>query len=95
MYTEIFDDIISITHNDYSGHLDKKGWDDPRKYRDRIKRMEAEDVLDAVTFQEIVEDYLLDFKDRHMYFRLKDNGMQTTYHNGFSTRRFGDKLHGH
>ncbi|OZT78170.1 S41 family peptidase [Salinicoccus roseus] len=93
MYTEIFDDIISITHNDYSGHLDKKGWDDPGKYRDRIKRMEAEDALDAVTFQEIVEDYLLDFKDRHMYFRVKDNGKLNTYHNGFSTRRFDDKLH--
>ncbi|KIH71815.1 S41 family peptidase [Salinicoccus roseus] len=93
MYTEIFDDIISITHNDYSGHLDKKGWDNPWKYRDRIKRMEAEDALDAVTFQEIVEDYLLDFKDRHMYFRMKDNGKQNTYHNGFSTRRFDDKLH--
>ena len=93
MYTEIFDDIISITHNDYSGHLDKKGWDAPEKYRTRIKRMEAEDALDAVIFQEIVEDYLLDFKDRHMYFRVKDNGKQNTYHNGFSTRRFDDKLH--
>lgn len=93
MYTEIFDDIISITHNDYSGHLDKKGWDEPEKYRTWIKRMEDEDVLDAGTFQEIVEDYLLDFKDRHMYFRLKDNGKHNTHHNGFSTRRFDDKLH--
>ena len=93
MYTEIFDDIISITHNDYSGHLDKKGWDEPGKYRTEIKRMEDEDVLDAGTFQEIVEDYLLDFKDRHMYFRLKENEKHNTYHNGFSTRRFDDKLH--
>ncbi len=93
MYTEIFDDVISITHNDYFGHLDKKGWDEPEKYRTWIKRMEDEDVLDAGTFQEIVEDYLLDFKDRHMYFRLKDNEKHNIYHNGFSTRRFDDKLH--
>ncbi|WP_342389288.1 S41 family peptidase [Salinicoccus bachuensis] len=93
MYTEIFDDIVSITHNDYSGHLDKKGWDDPEKYRSQIKKMENEDVLDPGIFQEIVEDYLLDFKDRHIYFRLKDNEKHNTYHNGFSARRFDDKLH--
>ncbi len=29
MYTEIFKEVVSITHHDYSGCIDKKGWDDP------------------------------------------------------------------
>lgn len=29
MYTEIFKEIVSITHHDYSGCIDKKGGDDP------------------------------------------------------------------
>ncbi|EOO16688.1 hypothetical protein IG9_02870 [Bacillus cereus HuA2-9] len=29
MYTEISKEIVSITHHDYSGCIDKKGWDDP------------------------------------------------------------------
>ncbi|EOP09690.1 MULTISPECIES: hypothetical protein [Bacillus] len=29
MYAEIFKEVVSITHHDYSGCIDKKGWDDP------------------------------------------------------------------
>lgn len=69
-YLEIFDEIVSVTHHDYSGCIDKKGWDHPDLYRNQIDELVQNNQLTPEKFKEIVDDYLLDFKDSHMYFRL-------------------------
>jgi C-terminal processing protease CtpA/Prc len=92
MYSAIFEEIVSIMHNDYAGCLDKKGWDDPNKYAEKIKRLEEIDSLTPEQFVEIVQDYLLDFKDPHMYFQLVNSHKQKRYDCGFQVRRYGDHL---
>lgn len=92
-YLEIFDDIVSITHTDYSGCIDKKGWDNPELSRNKIMELERKGKLDTNIFKEIVEDYLVDFKDGHMFFRLISNDSQKVYDNGFECRRYKNKLY--
>ncbi|REJ19901.1 MAG: hypothetical protein C6W57_00655 [Caldibacillus debilis] len=70
MYEEIFLEVVSIVRNDYAGCLDKKGWDRPEPYLETIRRLEAQQALTPAKFHELVQDYLLDFKDPHMYFLL-------------------------
>ncbi len=70
MYSEIFKEVVSITHHDYSGCIDKKGWDDPTTYLQTIEKLERQGELTPVQFTEIVRDYLLDFKDNHMFFKM-------------------------
>jgi hypothetical protein len=91
-YLEIFDDVVSITHNDYSGCIDKKGWANPILFRQKLAALQSQDQLSPQVFQQIVEDYLLDFKDGHMYFRLI-KGTQKIMDNGFKCRRYEDKLY--
>ncbi|GAA3716697.1 hypothetical protein GCM10022378_03650 [Salinicoccus jeotgali] len=90
MYCEVFDEIISIMHNDYSGHLDKKGWDNPEKFKSKILNMTADGSLTQDKFVEIVNDYLVDFKDKHVYFTIKNNEIRDI---GFRTRRFKNRLY--
>lgn len=92
-YLEIFDEIVSIVHTDYSGCIDKRGWDNPELSRQKIIELEKEDKLDTYIFKEIVDDYLLDFKDGHMLFQLVSNDAQKIYDNGFECRRYGNKLY--
>ncbi len=92
-YLEIFDEIVSIVHTDYSGCIDKRGWDNPELSRKKIMELEKEGKLDSYIFKEIVDDYLLDFKDGHMFFNLVSNDAQKIYDNGFECRRYGDKLY--
>ncbi|SET01783.1 Peptidase family S41 [Oceanobacillus limi] len=93
MYLEIFDEVVDIMQHDYAGYIDKKGWDDPEKYRNIIRGLEKDNGLTADQFVEIVQDYLLDFKDPHMGFNLIKSEQQKEYSNGFRVRRFEDKLY--
>ena len=38
-YSEIFKEIVDITHNDYAGWDEKKGWDQPEIYVEKIDKM--------------------------------------------------------
>lgn len=93
MYAEIFNEIVSITHHDYSGSEDKRGWDNPEKYKDQIALLEESNELTPESFINLVQDYLLDFKDRHMYFKLAGSKVHKVHDNGFQVKRFGDKLY--
>lgn len=93
MYTEIFQELVNIMHHDYAGYIDKKGWDNPERYADSIRDLENKGELTINGFLEIVQDYLLDFKDPHIFFNLIGNGLQKEYDNGFRVRRYKDKLY--
>ena len=80
-----FKEIVSITHHDYSGCIDKKGWDDPTTYLQTIEKLEKQGELTPVQFTEIVRDYLLDFKDNHMFFKMISNN-QTLNGVGFQVK---------
>ncbi|HFU7085241.1 TPA: S41 family peptidase [Bacillus cereus] len=92
MYTGIFKEIVSITHHDYSGCIDKKGWDDPTTYLQTIEKLERQGELTPVQFTEIVNDYLLDFKDNHMFFKILTSD-QPLNNVGFQVKRYEDRLY--
>ncbi|RDV58153.1 S41 family peptidase [Bacillus anthracis] len=92
MYIEIFKEIVSITHHDYSGCIDKKGWDDPTTYLQTIEKLEKQGELTPVQFTEIVRDYLLDFKDNHMFFKMISNN-QTLNGVGLQEKRYENRLY--
>ncbi|PFQ48569.1 peptidase [Bacillus cereus] len=92
MYTEIFKEVVSITHHDYSGCIDKKEWDDPTTYLQTIEKLEKQGDLPPVQFTEIVRDYLLDFKDNHMFFKMFSND-QPLNSVGFQVKRYEDHLY--
>ncbi len=93
MYIDIFNEVVDIMRNDYAGHKDKKGWDFPDKYRADILNLNNKHQLDDYTFVKIVNDYLLDFKDSHMFFITKDEKSKTNRDIGFKARRFNDALY--
>ena len=64
MYTEIFKELLTITHHDYAGYLDKKGWDRPDHYLRTIKLLERDDKLEDESFSQLVNEYLLDFNNQ-------------------------------
>lgn len=80
-------------HNDYAGCKDKLGWDNPQAYEDRIEILEHNGELDAALFVQIVEDYLLDFKDPHIFFNISNSSDEKQYENGFKVRRYENKLY--
>ncbi|MCZ2256868.1 S41 family peptidase [Sporosarcina sp. G11-34] len=93
MYKDIFDEIISIMHHDYSGVTDKQGWDKPDDFRDNLnKNME---LYSADDFVEFVKDYLIDFNDNHIHFMhtKQENGSELEQVRGFKVRRFEEKLY--
>ncbi|MGG3675007.1 S41 family peptidase [Bacillus nitratireducens] len=92
MYTEIFKEVVSITHHDYSGCIDKEGWDDPTTYLQIIAKLERQGELTPVQFTEIVHDYLLDFNDNHMFFKMYSNN-QPLNSVGFQVKRYEDRLY--
>ncbi|WP_228550175.1 hypothetical protein [Salinibacillus xinjiangensis] len=93
MYTNIFDEITTILHHDYAGCMDKMGWDDPASFRSEILSMEKQDNMTDERFVDIIQDYLLDFKDLHMSFKLVQGQQQIMKDVGFSVRRYGDILY--
>ena len=76
MYIEMFEEIVSICRHDYSGCQDKKGWDHPEKYVDEICILEEKQELTPDKFVEIVQDYLLDFKEQHMFFKSSKKSVE-------------------
>ncbi|WP_245736077.1 S41 family peptidase [Virgibacillus subterraneus] len=90
MYLKIFEDVISILHNDYAGCLDKKGCDNPNFYREKIQ--DSGNMNDE-KFVGIVQDYLLDFKDLHMEFKYTAQSTEMEDDVGFAVRRYDDLLY--
>ncbi|CEG28890.1 S41 family peptidase [Bacillus sp. B-jedd] len=89
----IFKEIVYIMQNDYAGCEDKKGWDNPEFFLTKIESLEKESKLTDETFTEVVEDYLIDFNDQHIFFtnlRAQKRGQTDV---GFRVRRYEDKLY--
>ncbi|WP_051359555.1 hypothetical protein [Paucisalibacillus globulus] len=93
MYTEISHEIVDIMHHDYSGCIDKNGWDNPKEYEKEILELEKDNKLTTNRFTEIIRDYLLDFKDPYIIFKPIKSDTQIEYDNGFRVRRYEDKLY--
>lgn len=93
MYTEIFREVVDIMHHDYAGYIDKKGWDNPEELESKIMELEKNANLTPHSFLKIAEDYLLDFKDPHIFFNLIQSETQKQLDNGFRVRRYQDKLY--
>lgn len=81
--TEIFKEIVDIMSNDYSGCEDKRACNHPEKYV-------ITDEMDDEDFIKIVNSYLLEFQDYHVWFRPK-SGILSSH--GFSIRRYENKLY--
>jgi hypothetical protein len=92
-YTSIFKDIISITHHDYAGWEEKQGWDNPEAFLNEITSLELSQKMTLETFKIIVDEYLLDFKEPHMYFKLNESDTIKNKDVGFQVRRFQDALY--
>lgn len=88
---KVFDRIVEIMHHDYSGFEDKRGWDQPAYFRNRLVELLEREELTRKAFETIVNDYLYDFRDEH-------NGIGSTHKEalpatvGFKVRRYEDKL---
>ena len=64
--TEIFRDIVDIMTNDYAGFSEKKHVNRPDNYV-------ITDDMDEIEFVQTIQSYLLDFKDGHLIFNMKNN----------------------
>jgi C-terminal processing protease CtpA/Prc len=82
---EVVEQVIDIMHHDYSGYIDKKGWDNPEKLRAKVKNND----LSQKEFFLSVEEYLLDFGRKHL--TLADK-LAVDFARGFDVRRYGDSL---
>lgn len=80
---DIFNDIQKIMQKDYAGYIDKKEVNHPEKYRI------SNDMSDS-EFEKIIQDYLLDFQDGHLWFLNKDTELPDR---GFSVRRYKNVLY--
>jgi len=89
----IFEEIIHIMNNDYAGWKDKKGCDNPTHYLEKVRQLRREGQLSIDTFKGIVEDYLLDFNDAHIYFSAVNSQSEKPKVRGFRVRRFEDWLY--
>lgn len=91
-YEAIFDDVTSILNTDYSGYQDKMGWGRPEIYKQRLLESIDNDAMDDTKFERFVSEYLMDYKDGHMFFRgMAQNKIKN--HIGFSVRRYKDMLY--
>ncbi|MCG3086741.1 S41 family peptidase [Sporosarcina cyprini] len=87
---KIAEEIVHIMHNDYAGCMDKKGWDAPDAFLEKVKQAPN---LSSKEFLELVNDYLLDFKDKHLYMIAGGEAVEKPKTRGFSVRRYEDKLY--
>ena len=90
---EIFNDVVSIVTKDYSGFIDKEGWGRPEDCRAIIQKHIDEGSMTPTIFESVISEFLLDYKDAHMYFRLVGNSHGKVLDIGFEVRRFEDKLY--
>jgi C-terminal processing protease CtpA/Prc len=89
----IFEEVVHIMHNDYAGWRDKKGWDSPEFFLEKIRTLEEKNELTSDTFTAIIEEYLADFNDKHIYFMDLKSLAQTEKDCGFRVRRFDQRLY--
>lgn len=92
MYSKIFKEIVEVMHHDYAGYIDKIGWDRPNDYKKRIRNLERNNALNTTLFSEIVNDYLLDFQDPHVYLKVSTDKTNQEYQIGFNVRRYANRL---
>ena len=90
---KVFEEIVSIMNNDYAGCKDKEGCDNPEYFLQKIRKLKDEKQLSTEVFKGIVEDYLLDFNDRHISFTIADSETVKPKVRGFRVRRFEDRLY--
>lgn len=81
--TEIFRDIVDILTNDYAGFSEKRIVNRPNSYV-------ITDDMDEIKFVQTIQSYLLDFKDSHLSFTMKNN---TIPFKGFKVRRYQNALY--
>ncbi|MGM7701439.1 S41 family peptidase [Pseudalkalibacillus sp. Hm43] len=91
-FREIFKEIVSIMHEDYSGCEAKKGWDDPDYFFRELKLADQNGSLDNQTFYEIVTDYLSAFKDQHVKFKMMEGTSNLNYI-GYRVEYYVNKLY--
>lgn len=91
-YLSIFEEIVKVIENDYSGCEIKRSWGNAEYYRNLLKQACESDEMDRKRFKEIVDDYLLDYKDNHIAFVDKKSVTILT-DIGFRVRRYEDKLY--
>ncbi|MDT8976354.1 S41 family peptidase [Paenibacillus sp. chi10] len=92
-YVNIFAEIVSIMHQDYAGYEEKKGWDNPDYFTEKIERLESSELMTPQQFAEIVNEYLISFQDRHMYFHLHHSEKVEVKTCGFTVRNYEDTLY--
>lgn len=92
-YLKLFDEIVDIVHNDYSGCNDKKGWDNPAYFREKLEIMIVDNTINNRTFKEVVDDYLCDLKDRHIFLVAQISGDTQEFSNGFTAYRYENCLY--
>jgi len=93
MYTEIFKEILLVTHHDYAGYKDKEGWDRPEYYLNEIEQLENKHELTDELFSQLVNEYLLDFNDKHMYFTVDGKYTFAKQTCGFNVKWYYDALY--
>ena len=91
-YSEIFEEVVYTVQNDYAGCDEKKGWDQPEIYVEEISKLEKTGEMTPLIFVDLINDYLDDFQDPHMFFRL-DGAEVKEKTCGFKVRRYLDALY--
>lgn len=90
-YVTLFKEIIDIMSTDYSGCQTKKHLSQPQVYMDKIITLDAESKLNREVFKEIVNDYILDYRDDHVTL-LDTYESKVSSHIGFDIRRYNNSL---
>ncbi len=90
-YFYIFNEIVSIVRNDYAGHVEKRGWDQPDYFRSQLQYLSDSGKLDSESFFELVNTYLLDVQDKHLLL-LKTGEKRPPRTPGFTVRRYQNQL---
>ncbi|QPC45558.1 S41 family peptidase [Mangrovibacillus cuniculi] len=89
--SDIFREVVSITEQDYSGCEDRK-LVAFQPFLDMVIKLERKNTLSSLLFSKIVNTYLHQFLDPHMYFTYRSNS-EETMDVGFGVRRYGDRLY--
>ena len=71
----------------------REGCDNPEYFLQKIRELRDEKQLSKEVFKEIVEEYLLDFNDHHISFKIDDSQTEKAKVRGFRVRRFEDRLY--
>jgi hypothetical protein len=86
----VLKEIVHIMHHDYAGWKDKTGWDDPADF---LKKMQETKVYNPESFTQLVKEYLLDFKDRHIIFKNLKTTERNPKNRRFKVRRYENRLY--